>query len=144
MQSTAPSLRIELNPIGVRDAGEIEQAVAAFARAPNGGMIVTGSALASVNRDLLVTLAARHRLPTVYFDRHFVEAGGLVSYGSSIVDQYRRAADYVDRILKGEKPANLPVQAPTEYELVVNLQAARMLGLTVPPALLVRAAKVIE
>src|SRR5262245_24402590 len=144
MQSVAASLGIELTPIGVRDLGETEEAIGAFARTPNGGMIVTGSALASVNRDLLVTLAARHKLPAVYFERHFVSAGGLISYGTDIVDQYRRAAEYVDRILKGEKPADLPVQAPTEYQLVINLKTAKSLGITVPPTVLARAAEVIE
>ena len=116
IQAVAPSLRVEVNPVNVRDAGEIERAVAAFARSPNGGLIVTASALAQRHRDLIVTLAARHKLPAVYFERFFVAAGGLISYGPDCVDQYRRAAGYVDRILKGEKPADLPVQAPTKYE----------------------------
>ena len=144
IQSVAPSLGIEINPINVRDAGEIERAVAAFARSGNGGLIVTASALTAVHRDLIFTLAARHRLPAVYFARHFVTGGGLISYGPDFLDQYRRAAGYVDRILKGEKPADLPVQAPTKYELVVNLKTAKALGLAVPPSLLARADEVIE
>ena len=144
MQSVAPSLGIELSPIGVRDAGEIERAIAAFARSPNGGLILTASALAPVHRDLIITLAARHRLPAVYYERYFAADGGLISYGPDQLDQYRRAAGYVDRILKGEKPANLPVQAPTKYELVVNLKTAKELGLTIPETILVRADEVIE
>ena len=128
----------------MRDAGEIERGVAAFARSPNGGLILTGSAMAVVHRDLIVTLAARHRLPAVYIGRHFVAGGGLLSYGPDFVDQYRRAAGYVDRILKGEKPADLPVQAPTKYETVINLKTAKALGLEVPPMLLARADEVIE
>jgi putative ABC transport system substrate-binding protein len=143
IQSVAPSVGVELSPVGVRDADEIERGIATFAR-PNGGLIVTGSALASVYRDLIITLAARHKLPAVYFERHFVTAGGLISYGPNIIDQYRHAAGYVDRILKGEKPANLPVQAPTKYELVINLKTAKALGLEVPPMLLARADEVIE
>jgi putative tryptophan/tyrosine transport system substrate-binding protein len=128
----------------VRDAGEIERAVAAFAREPNGGQIAFSSSLTLRHRDLIITLAARHRLPTVYNDRAFVTVGGLISYGPNRVEQYRPAASYVDRILKGEKPANLPVQAPTKYELVINLKTAKTLGLDVPPTLLVRADEVIE
>ena len=116
IQAVAPSLRVEVNPVNMRDAGEIERAVAAFARSPNGGLIVTGSPAARLHRDLIVTLAARHKLPAVYFERSFVAAGGLISYGPDFIDQYRQAAGYVDRILKGEKPADLPVQAPTKYE----------------------------
>jgi ABC-type uncharacterized transport system substrate-binding protein len=144
IQTAAPSVGVEVSPVNVRDAGEIERAVAAFARASNGGLIVTGSALAQVHRDLIVRLAARHKLPAVYFERFFVTSGGLVSYGPDIVDQFRRAAGYVDRILKGEKPADLPVQAPTKYELVINLKTARALGLEVPATLLARADEVIE
>ena len=144
IQAVAPSLRVEINPVNVRDAGEIERAVAAFARSPNGGLIVTASGLTSVHRDLIIALAARHKLPAVYFDRSFVVAGGLISYGPDHVDQYRRTAGYVDRILKGEKPADLPVQAPTKYELVINLKTAKALGLDVPPSLLARADEVIE
>ena len=144
IQAVAPSLRVEVSPVNMRDAGEIERAVAAFARAPNGGLIVTASALAALHRDLIITLAARHKLPAVYFERFFVAAGGLISYGPDYIDQYRRAAGYVDRILKGEKPADLPVQAPTKYELVINLKTAKALGLDVPPTLLARADEVIE
>jgi ABC-type uncharacterized transport system substrate-binding protein len=144
IQALAPSLGVEVTPVNVRDASEIERAVAAFARFSNGGLIVTGSALTAVHRDLIVSLAARHKLPAVYFERPFVIGGGLISYGPDIVDQYRRAAGYVDRILKGEKPADLPVQAPTKYELVINLKTASALGLEVPPTLLARADEVIE
>ena len=126
------------------DADEIERSVAAFARGPNGGLILTGSALAVVHRDLTITLAARHRLPAVYYDRYFAVAGGLISYGPNIVGEYRRAADYVDRILKGEKPADLPVQVATKYELVVNLKTAEALGLDIPATVLARADEVIE
>ena len=129
----------------MRGADEIEHAITAFARSSsNGGLIVTGSALATVHRDLIVALAARHRLPAVYYYRYFVTAGGLVSYGPDPHDQYRRAAGYIDRILKGEKPADLPVQAPTKYDLVINLKTAKALGLDVPPTLLARADEVIE
>jgi putative ABC transport system substrate-binding protein len=128
----------------VRDAAEIERAIAAFARSANGGLIVTASGLATVHRNLIVTLAARHKLPAVYIERFFVTAGGLIAYGPNFIDQYRRAAVYVDRILKGEKPADLPVQAPTKYDLVINLKTAKALGLTVPPTLLARADEVIE
>jgi putative ABC transport system substrate-binding protein len=144
IQTAAPSFGVEVSPVNMRDAGEIERTIAAFARAPNGGLIVTGSALAFVHRNLIVTLAARHKLPAVYFDRTAVIGGGLISYGPNLIDQYRRAAGYVDRILKGEKPADLPVQAPTKYELVINLKTAKALGLTVPPTLLARADEVIE
>jgi putative ABC transport system substrate-binding protein len=144
IQAVAPSLGVEVSPVNVRDAGEIERAIAAFARTSKSGLIVTGSALAIVHRKLLVTLAAQHKLPAVYFERSFIAGGGLISYGPDIVDQYRRAAGYVDRILKGEKPADLPVQAPTKYELVINLKTAKALGLDVPPTLLARADEVIE
>ena len=144
IQSVASSLRVELNLIDARDIGEVERAVAAFAREPNGGQIVFAGALASLHRDLIISLAARHRLPTVFTDRPFVTAGGLASYGPNRVEQYRPAAGYVDRILKGEKPADLPVQAPTKYELVINLKTAKTLGLEVPPTLLARADEVIE
>ena len=144
IQAVAPSLRVEVSPVNVRDAGEIEGAVAAFARSPNGGLIVTGSALTARHRDLIVTLAARHKLPAVYSNHFFVATGGLVSYGPDFVDQYQRAAGYVDRILKGEKPADLPVQAPTKYELVINLKTAKALGLEIPDKLLARADGVIE
>ena len=132
IQSVARSVGVEVSPINLRDAGETERAVTAFARSSNGGLIVTASALASVQRNLIVELAARYRLPAVYFERLFVASGGLISYGADLADQYRRAAGYVDRILKGEKPADLPVQAPTKYELVINLKTAKALGLDVP------------
>jgi putative ABC transport system substrate-binding protein len=144
VQSVAPSLRVEVNPVNMRDAGEIERAVTTFARSPNGGLIVTAGAGAQLHRDLIVTLAARHKLPAVYSERNFVAAGGLISYGADFVDQYRRAAGYVDRILKGEKPADLPVQAPTEYETVINLKTATALGLDVPATVLARADEAIE
>jgi putative tryptophan/tyrosine transport system substrate-binding protein len=144
IQTAAPSFGIEVSPVNVRDATEIERAITAFARGPNGGLIVTGSALSAAHRDLIVALAARHKLPAVYFTRQMVDGGGLISYGPDIVDQFRRAAGYVDRILKGEKPADLPVQAPTKYELVINLTTAKALGLDVPPTVLARADEVIE
>jgi len=144
LQSVAPSLGVEVRPINGRDATEIERAITAFAGTPNGGLIVTSSALAGIHRDLITTLAVRHNLPAVYSNRAAVDAGGLISYGADLVDQYRRAAGYVDRILRGTRPADLPVQAPTKYELAINLKTARALGLTIPPALLVRADKVIE
>ena len=144
IQSVAPSIGMELSPVTMRDATETERAVAAFAREPNGGLIVTASALAFVRRDLIITLAARHKLPAVYFQRIFVTSGGLISYGADVVDQYRRAAAYVDRILKGEKPADMPVQAPTKYELIINLKTAQALGLTVSPTLIARADQVVE
>jgi putative tryptophan/tyrosine transport system substrate-binding protein len=144
IQSVAPSLGLEVSTVNVRDAGEIEHAVTTFARSANGGLIVTGSPLAVLHRRLIITLAARHKLPAVYFESGFVSDGGLISYGPNFADQFRQAAGYVDRILKGEKPADLPVQAPTKYELVLNLKTAKALGLTVPPALLARADEVIE
>jgi putative tryptophan/tyrosine transport system substrate-binding protein len=144
IQTAAPSLGLETSPLNVRDASEIERAVTAFARSPNGGLVVTGSALANIHRNLIITLAARHRLPAVYFERFFVTAGGLISYGPDFLDQYRRAAAYVDRILKGEQPADLPVQAPTKYVLAINLKTAKALGLEVPTSVLARADEVIE
>jgi putative tryptophan/tyrosine transport system substrate-binding protein len=145
IQAVAPPLRVEVNPINMRrDAGEIERAIAAFAGSPNGGLILTAAALSLLHHNLIVTLAARHKLPAVYAYRNIVTAGGLISYGADYTDQYRRAAGYVDRILKGEKPADLPVQAPTKYELVINLKTAKALGLTIPPTLLARADEVIE
>ena len=144
IQSVAPSLGVELRPLGVRDAGEIERVVTAFARSSNGGLIVTGSTLATVHRELITTLAARYRLPAVYTLPLMANAGGLISYGPDSIDPYRRAAGYVDRILKGEKPADLPVQAPTKYELVINLKTAKALGLTVPHAVLSRATEILE
>jgi len=144
MQALAPSLGVEVRPINVRDAGEIEHAMTALARPANGGLIVAGAAAQRVHRDVIIKLAAQHRLPAVYSGRDFVTGGGLMSFGPDRVDQYRRAAAYVDRILKGEKPADLPVQAPTKYELVINLKTAKALGLTVPDSLLARADEVIE
>ena len=144
IQAVAPSLGVELSPIDVRDAGEIERAIIAFARGSADSLIVTGSPSAEVHRELIITLVARHQFPAVYPNRSFVIAGGLLSYGPDVSDQYRRAAGYVDRILKGEKPADLPVQAPTKYELVINLKTARALGLDVPSSLLARADEVIE
>jgi putative ABC transport system substrate-binding protein len=146
IQSVAPSLGLDVRsiPVNVHDATEIERAVAAFARSSNGGLILTASSSAIFHRDLIIALAARHKLPAVYPRRLFVAGGGLISYGADFTDQYRRAAAYVDRILKGEKPSDLPVQAPTGYELVVNLKTARTLGLDIPPTLLARADAVIE
>jgi putative ABC transport system substrate-binding protein len=144
IQALAPSLRVEVNPVNVRDADEIEPTVAAFARSPNGGLIVTAGGSAIAHRDLIVMLAARHKLPTVYTDRSFVAAGGLISYGPDRTDQYRLAAGYVDRILKGEKPADLPVVQPTKFELVINLKTAKALGLTIPETLLATADEVIQ
>jgi putative ABC transport system substrate-binding protein len=144
IQATAPLLRLQANVIDLREAGEIESAVAAFARSPNGGLIIPGSAAGRHYRDLIIALAARHKLPAVYSERHFAAAGGLITFGANWIDQYRLAAGYVDRILKGEKPADLPVQAPTKYETVINLRTAKALGLAVPPAMLARADEVIE
>jgi putative tryptophan/tyrosine transport system substrate-binding protein len=144
IQSVASSMGLDVGPVNLREAGEIERGVTAFARAPNGGLVVTASALSLVHSTLILTLAARHKLPAVYPRRSFVAAGGLISYGFDDVDQVRRAAGYVDRILKGEKPADLPVQAPTKYELAINLKTAKTLGLDVPPTLLARADEVIE
>jgi putative tryptophan/tyrosine transport system substrate-binding protein len=144
IQSVAPSVGIDVSPINDRDAEEVERAVTAFARTANGGLIVTSSGSAVVNRKLIINLAARHKLPTVYYRRLYVTDGGLMSYGIDFIDQYRRAAAYVDRILKGEKPADLPVQTPTKYELAVNLKTAKALGLTIPPSVLARADEVIE
>jgi len=144
IQSVSPSFGVELRPVGVGDAGEIERSLAAFAGSPNGGLILTGSALAIVHRDLIIALAARYRLPAVYYERYFAAAGGLISYGANSVEHFRLGAGYVDRILKGEKPADLPVQAPTKYETVINLKTAKALGLTVPDKLLATADEVIE
>ena len=144
IQSVAPTFGVEVRPIDVADPGEIERSIAAFARSPNGGLIVTGSALAIVHRDLIVSLAARHKLPALYFQRLFVASGGLISYGPDFLDQYRQAAGYVDRVLRGEKPADLPVQAPTKYELAINLKTAKALDLTFPTSVLARADEVIE
>jgi putative tryptophan/tyrosine transport system substrate-binding protein len=144
IQSVAPSLGLEVIPISTREIAEIEPAIATYARSDNGGMIVTASASAAFHRELIVALAARYKLPAVYTQRDFVTSGGLISYGADFFDQFRKAASYVDRILKGEKPADMPVQAPTKYELLINLKTARALGLTVPPTLLSRADEVIE
>ena len=144
IQSVAPALGMEVTPVSVRDVNEIERGIAAIARSGNGGLIVTASALSSVNRNLIVTLAARHRLPTIYYRKGFVTSGGLLSYGPDFADQYRRAAGYVDRILKGGNVADLPVQAPTKYELIINLKTAKALGVSMPQALLSRADEVIE
>jgi putative ABC transport system substrate-binding protein len=144
IQSMAPSLGIEVSPVNVRDAGEIERTITAFARQPNSGLIVLSSATAIAHRDLIITLAARHKLPAIYFARYFVTGGGLISYGVDTIDPHRQAAGYVDRILKGEKPADLPVQASDKFELVINLKTAKAFGLTVPPTLLARADEVIE
>ena len=144
IQSVAPSFAVELRPIDVREVGEIERAVTAFARSSNGGLIVTAASGSAIHSNQIITLAARHKLPAVYSDRHFVTGGGLISYGPDRIDQYRQAAGYVDRILKGEKPADMPVQAPTKYELVINLKTAKTLSLTVPPTLLASANEVIE
>ena len=144
IQAVAPSLRVEVNPVNMRDAGEIERAIAAFAGSPNGGLILTAGAVGQLHSDLIIALAARHKLPAVYPYRHIVTGGGLIFYGPDRTDQYRRAAGYVDRILPGEKPGDLPVQAPTRYELVINLKTAKALGLEVPPTLLARADEVIE
>jgi putative ABC transport system substrate-binding protein len=144
IQSVAPSLSVEVNPVNMRDAGEIERAVTDFARSPNGGLIVTAGAGSAIHGDLIITLAARHKLPAVYGDRHFVTGGGLISYGPDRVDQYRQAAGYIDRILKGDKPGDMPVQAPTKYGLAINLKTAKALSLAVPPSLLASADEVIE
>ena len=144
IQAMAPALGLDVSAVNIRDAGEIEHAIGAFARPPHGGLILTAAPLATVHRDLIVALAARHRLPAVFFRRYFVERGGLISYGYDARDQFRRAAGYFDRILKGEKPADLPVQAPTKYELVINLKTAKALGFDLPASVLARADEVIE
>jgi len=144
IQAVAPSLRLDVNPVNMSDSAEIERAVTAFARTPNGGLILTGSGISILKHRLVIALAARHKLPAVYPYRFFVAAGGLISYGPDRIELYRLAAGYVDRILKGEKPADLPVQAPTKYELVINLKTAKALGLTAPQSLLAAATEVIE
>jgi putative ABC transport system substrate-binding protein len=144
IQSVAPSVGVDVSPVNLSDAAGIERAVTAFARSANGGLILTSSALSVVHRELIITLAARHKLPAVYFERFYVAGGGLISYGSNFLDEFRRAAGYVDRILKGEKPTDMPVQAPTKYELVINLKTAKALGLNVPQTVLNRADEVIE
>jgi putative tryptophan/tyrosine transport system substrate-binding protein len=144
IQAVAPSFGVELSPVDVRDVSEIERAVTAFARGSNDGLIVVGNPTANAHRELIITLAAKHRLPAIYPYRYYIASGGLISYGPDSIDQYRHAAGYVDRILKGEKPADLPVQAPTKYELVINLKTAKALGLDVPPTLLAQADEVVE
>ena len=144
IQAVGPSLQLEVIPVGMRDAGEIEQSLKTFARSPNGGLVVTASAAAIRYRDLIIALAAQHKLPAVYWQRFYVSGGGLISFGPDLIDNYRHAAGYVDRILKGEKPADLPVQAPTKYETVINLKTAKAMALTFPPAVLARADEVIE
>jgi putative ABC transport system substrate-binding protein len=145
IQSVAPSVGVEVIPINLsEDPAELEREVAAFAQTANGGLIMTAGVLSATHRDLIVTLAAQHKLPAVYQERNYVAAGGLISYGPNFVEQFRRAAGYVDRIIKGEKPADLPVQAPTKYELVINLKTAKALGLAVPPSVRARADEVIE
>jgi len=144
IQAVAPSLQVEVIPVNMRAADEIERAIAGFARSPTGGLVVTAGAASVVHRDLILALEARYRLPAVYYERFFAAAGGLMSYGPDRIDQYRRAAGYVDRILKGERPADLPVQVPTKYELAINLKTAKALGLNVPPTLLAIADEVIE
>ena len=144
IQSVAPSVGVDVSPINMGEAAEIKRAVAAFAQSANGGLILTASALAAVHRDLIITLAAQYKLPSVYPERFFVTGGGLISYGPNFLDQFRQAAHYVDRILKGEKPGDLPVQAPTKYEMTINLKTAKALGLAVPQSILARADDVIE
>jgi putative ABC transport system substrate-binding protein len=144
IQAVAPSLKVEVSPVNMRESAGLEQDITAFARAPNGGLILTGSIPSILHRDLIIALAARYKLPAIYYERFFAAAGGLISYGSDRIELYRLAAGYVDRILKGEKPADLPVQAPTKFELVVNLKTAKALGIAVPPALLAQANEVIE
>jgi putative ABC transport system substrate-binding protein len=144
IQSVAPSFAVELAPVNIHDAADIESGLTEFASATNGGLIVTASPPTVVHRKLIIALATRHKLPAVYFERYFAKDGGLVSYGPNIVDQCKRVATFVDKILKGAKPADLPVQAPTKYDLVINLKAAKALGLSVPPSLLARADEVIE
>jgi putative ABC transport system substrate-binding protein len=144
VQTVAPSLGVELSPVDVRDAREIDRAVTTFARGSNGGLVVTAAPMTAIHRDEIISLTARYRLPAVYPYRFFVDGGGLISYGPDTIDQYRRAASYIDRILKGQKPADLPVQAPTKYDLTINLKTAKALGLEVPPSLLARADEVIE
>jgi len=144
MQALAPSLGMELHPVDLHEPGEIERAIGEFAKGSNNGLIVSGSPSATIHRNLIIMLAARHRLPAVYYDRFYVTGGGLISYGADTLDECRRAAGYVDRILKGEKPADLPVQAPTKYELVINLKTARAIGIELRPSLLARADEVIE
>ena len=144
IQAVAPSLKVDVVPVNMGEAADLERAIATFARSQNGGLILTGSGLAVLHRDLIIKLAARHKLPAIYYERFYAAAGGLISYGSDRIELYRLAAGYVDRILKGEKPADLPVQAPTKFELVINLKTAKALGLTVPPTLLATATETIQ
>jgi len=144
IQAVAPSLKVDVIPVNMREASDLERDIAAFARAPNGGLILTGSALSVLHRSLIIALALRYKLPAIFYERFYATAGGLISYGSDRIELYRLAAAYVDRILKGEKPADLPVQAPTKFELVINLKTAKALGIAVPPALLAQANEVIE
>lgn len=144
IQAVAPSLNLEVVPINIRDAAELERAIDAFARSPNGGLVLTGSNLSILHRDLVIELAARHKLPTIYYERFYVISGGLISYGADRIALYRLAAGYVDRVLRGEKPGDLPVQAPTKFELAINLKTAKALGLTIPPTLLAQATDVVE
>jgi putative ABC transport system substrate-binding protein len=144
IQAMAPSMGVDLSLVNMRDAGEIERDITAFARSSDGGLVVTAAPLATQHRELIIRLAAEHKLPAIYYERYFVTGGGLISYGPHMIDQYRRAASYVDRLLKGEKAADLPVQAPTKYELVINLKTAKALDLTVPPTILAQADEVIE
>jgi putative ABC transport system substrate-binding protein len=144
IQAVAPSLKVDVIPVNMREASDLERDIAAFARAPNGGLILTGSSLSVFHRGLIIALASRHKLPAIYYERFYATAGGLISYGSDRIELYRLAAGYVDRILKGEKPADLPVQAPTKFELVINLKTAKALGVAIPPALLAQANEVIE
>jgi putative ABC transport system substrate-binding protein len=144
IQSVAPSLGVELTPVNVRDPGEIERAISAFASSSNGGLIVTAAPIALAHRDLIVTLATRHKLCAIYNLRSYITAGGLISYGTDVYDLYRRAAGYIDRVLKGEKPSDLPVQAPVKFETVINMKTAKALGITMPASLLTRADEVIE
>src|SRR5262249_32491829 len=144
IESAASSVRVEVTPINISDAAEIKSAVADFASSPNGGLISTASAQSLIHRDLIIKLATQYKLPTVYQERSYVAAGGLTSYGANFLDQFRRAAGYVDRILKGEKPGDLPVQGPTKYELVINLNTAKVLGLEIPSSVLARADEIIE
>src|SRR5262249_47892924 len=144
IQAVAPSLKVEVVPVNMGEAADLERTIAAFARSPNGGLILTGSGLSILHRDLIIALAARYKLPAIYYERFYAAEGGLIFYGSDRIELYRLAAGYVDRILKGEKPADLPVQAPTKFELVVNLKTAKALGLTVPPTLLATATETIQ
>jgi len=144
IQAVAPSLNLDVVPVNMRDAAELERSIEAFARSPNGGLVLTGSNLSILHRDLIIALAARHKLPAIYYEQFYAVSGGLISYGSDRIELYRLAAGYVDRVLRGEKPGDLPVQAPTKFELAINLKTARALGLTVPQTLLAQATDIIE